>query len=145
MSKATPKKQIVVYADDDQDDLLLVEQAFLEYASNVELKTCTDGSQALKYLSDLPKRSSLPCLIVLDINMPVMNGKKVLLELRKLKRFNKTSIVLFSTSSALEDKMFAIKYDAGYISKPMNMKQLEEIIKQFVAHCKDKSVNLIAA
>lgn len=132
-------KHIVIYADDDEDDLLLVEQAFLDYSSKVELVPFMDGRLALKYLKDLPKGEKLPCLIILDINMPGMDGKKILRELSTIKKYAKTPKILFSTSSDPADKAFAAKFEAGYITKPMNMKQLEAIVKQFVDYCIDKT------
>ena len=84
MTQSLPPKNIVFYADDDLDDLELVKDAFAQYAKDVEVLTATDGSKALSYLSNLKKYDTIPCLIILDVNMPVIDGKETLLRLRRL-------------------------------------------------------------
>ena len=135
MTNSTTSRNIVFYADDDLDDLDLVKEAFAQYSKNVEVLTATDGSKALAYLSNLKKYDTLPCLIILDVNMPVINGKETLLRLREMEHFQDVPIVLFTTSSQPLDKNFARKYNAGFITKPIDVKQMEVIADQFIEHC----------
>ena len=135
MTNSTTSRNIVFYADDDLDDLDLVKEAFAQYSKNVEVLTATDGSKALAYLSNLKKYDTLPCLIILDVNMPVINGKETLLRLREMEHFQDIPIVLFTTSSQPLDKNFARKYNAGFITKPIDVKQMEFIADQFIEHC----------
>ena len=137
MTKSLPSKSIVFYADDDIDDLELIKDAFAQYSNNVEVLTATDGSKALSYLSNLKKYDTLPCLIILDVNMPVINGKETLLRLRQMEHFQDTPIVLFTTSSQPVDKSFALRYNAGFITKPIDVKQMAFIADQFIDHCAD--------
>lgn len=143
MTKAIPPRNIVLYADDDTDDLQLVEDAFLTYTSNVEVITVTDGVRALTYLESLSKFDPQPCLIILDINMPKMSGKDVLKELRKTDLYKDTPVVLFSTSSLPQDKEFAIQHNAGFITKPIDIRQMEVITTEFITHCSDDIQKLI--
>ena len=135
MTNSTASRNIVFYADDDLDDLDLVKEAFAQYSKNVEVLTATDGSKALAYLSNLKKYDTLPCLIILDVNMPVINGKETLLRLREMEHFQDVPIVLFTTSSQPLDRNFARKYNAGFITKPIDVKQMEVIADQFIEHC----------
>ena len=143
MTNSTTPKNIVFYADDDLDDLELVKEAFAQYSRNVEVLTATDGSKALSYLSNLKKFDTLPCLIILDVNMPVINGKETLLRLREIEHFRDIPVVLFTTSSQLIDKNFAKKYNAGFITKPIDVKQMEFIADQFIEHCSEEVRNKI--
>ena len=143
MTKSPAPKSIVFYADDDLDDLELVKDAFAQYSKNVEVLTATDGSKALSYLSNLKKYDTLPCLIILDVNMPVINGKEALLRLREMEHFQEVPIVLFTTSSQPVDKNFAQRYNAGFITKPIDVKQMEFIADQFIDHCSDDIKNKI--
>lgn len=133
-----PPKHIVLYADDDPDDLALVQDAFALYADNVEVITVSDGFEAISYLNGLDPFDPAPCLIVLDINMPRMNGKEALQKIRTLQRFEGIPVVLFTTSSFPLDKDFATKYAAGFITKPLDSRQIKAIAEQFVAHCSDE-------
>ena len=138
MTKAIPPKHVVLYADDDADDLMLIQDAFSQYADNVELITADDGIEALAYLKNLDQFDPAPCLIILDINMPRLNGKEALRRLRSLERFQDIPVVLFTTSSMPLDKVFAEKYGAGFITKPIDAKQMAYIADQFVEHCEDE-------
>ena len=138
MTKPAMPKNIVLYADDDSDDLELVQDSFSLYSKNVEVVTMRDGSQALSYLNRLSDDDPLPCLIILDINMPVINGKEVLKNLRDLPRFETVPVVLFTTSSLPQDEKFAKKYNAGFVTKPLDFSQMEVITELFIDHCADE-------
>jgi CheY-like chemotaxis protein len=138
MTKSSIPRNIVLYADDDTDDLELVLQAFSRYSKNVEVITTNDGSQALSYLRSLPAEEPAPCLIILDINMPLVNGKEVLKKLRNMERFESVPVVLFTTSSLAQDQEFAGKYNAGFVTKPLDASQMEAIAELFIDHCSDE-------
>src|ERR1700694_6288956 len=113
MTKSATPKNIVLYADDDPDDLELVQEAFARYAKNVEVVTARDGSQVLSYLQRLTDEDPAPCLIILDLNMPVLNGKDVLKKVRDMDKFEVVPVVIFTTSSLPQDQVFAKKHNAG--------------------------------
>ncbi len=138
MTKTTPPKHLVVYADDDIDDLRFVEQAFIESMANIELVTVNDGVNAIDYLSRLSVLDPDPCLIILDVNMPRLNGKETLQRIRKMDRFVNIPVVLFTTSSMEQDRNFAIQYKAGFVTKPLDARQMERITDQFIEHCDDE-------
>jgi len=138
MTKPAVPKNIVLYADDDTDDLELVQDSFSLYSNNVEVVTARDGSQALSYLNSLTDDYPAPCLIILDINMPVINGKEVLVKIREMPRFESIPVVLFTTSSLPQDHGFAKKYNAGFVTKPLDVAQMEMITELFIDHCADE-------
>jgi CheY-like chemotaxis protein len=137
MSESTELKHIVLYVDDDQDDLEFVQEAFQQYATNVQVLCFTDGVKALDYLQRHSSPESMPCLVILDVNMPVMTGKEVLVQLRQQEDFEDLRVVLFTTSSQTLDKAFAEEYDAGFVTKPLDVKQMGTVIKQFINHCSE--------
>lgn len=134
----TPPRHLVLYADDDRDDIKFVEDAFNENVLNVELVAVEDGQKAIDYLESLSGVEANPCLIILDINMPRLNGKETLTQIRQMERFKNTPIVLFSTSSMPQDKQFAAKHAAGFITKPLDSRQMQIITDQFIEHCDDE-------
>ncbi len=138
MTKSVPSKNIVLYADDDVDDLQLVQDAFLQYANNVKVLTVKDGVEALSYLKNLAEFDPTPCLIILDVNMPRMSGKEALLLIRQVKRFEAVPIILFTTSNQPLDKDFADRYNAGFITKPIDIRQMDVITDTFIDHCTEE-------
>lgn len=143
MTQSIPPKHLVLYADDDKDDIALVEEAFSATADNIELITAFDGVSALSYLNNLSQLDPDPCLIILDVNMPRLNGKETLEKIREMERFNKIPVVLFTTSSLAIDKNFAEKYNAGFVSKPLSTEQMRRITDQFIEHCTDEVKNTL--
>jgi CheY-like chemotaxis protein len=137
MSNSTVDKNIVVYVDDDLDDLDLISGAFMQYSNTIEVITFSNGLEALSYLNQLTDADVLPCLVILDINMPLINGKDVSEQLRKNKHFDDIPIILFSTSSHLSDKLFAKQHNIGFCTKPLGYDELYKIAAQLVSHCSE--------
>jgi CheY-like chemotaxis protein len=138
MLKTTTPENIVFYADDDTDDLALVQDAFDRYTNNVKVITAKDGLNAISYLQSLQEHKTSPCLIILDINMPLLNGRDILKKIKEMPHLASVPVVLFSTSSSILDKEFAKKYNAGFVTKPLDVSQMEIITELFVDHCNDE-------
>ncbi len=138
MTKSIQPKNIVLYADDDPDDLMLVIEAFRNYSDRVEIITVNDGVEALSWLKNLSDFDPRPCLVILDVNMPRLNGKETLVQIRSIERFTDLPVVLFTTSSLPPDHAFARRYKAGFITKPIDARQMERITDEFIEHCTDE-------
>jgi CheY-like chemotaxis protein len=138
MTETSLNKSLVLYADDDADDRDLVKQAFTKY-KKIELKLFNNGVELLQYIYSSQSTASLPCLIILDINMPRMNGKEVLRNLRCMKDVEDIPVVLFSTSTLPSEKAFAKSFDAGYITKPLHASQIDELVDKMLDHCTDEA------
>ncbi|WP_207493311.1 response regulator [Aridibaculum aurantiacum] len=130
-------KHLVLYADDDVDDLTLITEVFANHPK-VELLTFSNGLEVLSFLQGLPEDVAKPCLIILDINMPILDGKDTLVSIRKNPAFVKVPILLFTTSNQPREKQFAYEYNAGFITKPINVTQLENIAEIFIDHCTEE-------
>jgi len=131
-------KLVVLYADDDVDDIQLIRDAFSPYSNKVELICVSDGLEAISFLKNIPHTAPSPCLIILDINMPRMDGKEALAKIRQMKRFENAPAILFTTSSQPIDKAFATKYNAGFFTKPMDYNQVDIVVSTFIEHCTDE-------
>ena len=138
MTQTTPPTHLVLYADDDADDIKFVEESFSETTRNIELITTYNGMDLIKYLEGLNQLDPNPCLIILDVNMPLLNGKETLLRIRQMARFQDIPVVLFTTSSTEFDRSFARKYNAGFVTKPLDNTQMKNITDQFIEHCDDE-------
>jgi FOG: CheY-like receiver len=125
----------ILYVEDDLDDLYLVHEAFEKYNSGIKVVHAKDGFEALKYLNRLNENDPLPCLIILDINMPGMDGRETLIRIKQSIRFKDIPVVLFTTSSSERDMHFARKWNAEFITKPLVYAELEELAKSFTNLC----------
>ena len=143
MTQTTPPPHLVLYADDDIDDIKFVEESFSETTKNIELITAYNGIDLINYLELLNQLDPNPCLIILDVNMPLLNGKETLLKIRQMDRFKNIPVVLFTTSSTDLDRSFARKYNAGFVTKPLDSGQMRNITEQFIEHCTDDVQKLI--
>ncbi len=138
MIKDTDLKNIILYAEDDEDDQQLVKETLLKCAPDTEIVIRNNGVEAIKYLNNLSASDPEPCLIILDINMPKLNGIEALKQIRQNNRFSKTPAILFTTSSQPLDKKFAAEYSAGLITKPIDTIQMKQIAETFIEHCDKK-------
>ncbi len=133
MENAT--KHIILYAEDDKDDLELVKDAFSQYSHQIEIFHGHDGREALQVLQNLIARDMEPCLIILDVNMPGMDGRQTLIQLKQSEKTRNIPVVMFTTSSSRLDKDFAIKWGADFITKPLKFGEVVSLADDFVRRC----------
>lgn len=118
----------IVMADDDQEDKLLVKHAFITLGKAELFGSVADGVALLEYLEECLKHGrALPSLILLDLNMPKMDGKAVLAKIRGHERLRHLPVTIYSTSNN-EDEIHRC-YQLGancYLVKPFNFDQLVE-------------------
>lgn len=143
MTQSLPPKSLVLYADDDADDRELVHEAFKDYAQHIELMTFEDGLELLHYIEYLRPLQPAPCLVILDINMPRLNGKETLQKLRAIDGFKEVPAVLFSTSTLPAEAAFAKRFNAGFVTKPLHTPQIHLIVDQLIEHCTDEVKRII--
>jgi len=143
MTQSLPPKSLVLYADDDPDDIELLSEAFQVYSNNVELMTFSDGMDLLRFIETIDPEHATPCLFILDINMPRLDGKETLRRLRRLDSFSDVPAVLFSTSSLPADAAFAKNFNAGFVTKPLHTNQIHLIVDEIIEHCSDDFKNNI--
>jgi CheY-like chemotaxis protein len=113
----------------------MVRQAFTQFDGAIELLHAANGFETLEQLNQAKFNKKLPCLIILDINMPGMNGREALIRIRQSEDFKDIPVVLFTTSSSELDRSFAKKWAAEFITKPLVYLELEELVKQFLLLC----------
>ena len=136
MRELNQPKRLVLYADDDLDDLQFVRESFAEHAADIQLHTFPGAIELLEYIAN--KKSDLaPCLIILDINMPRLDGKTALKLLRNIHGYENIPVVLFTTSMSPHDAVFAHGYNASFISKTLTSWQMDAITKNFLDHCNE--------
>jgi CheY-like chemotaxis protein len=125
----------ILLVDDDEEDLLMTEQALQESRLGNDLRSARDGEELMDYLlrrgpySD-PSDSPLPGLILLDLNMPKKDGREALAEIKGNPALRKIPVIVLTTSKAEED-IFRT-YDLGvssFITKPVTFAGLVEAMR----------------
>ncbi|CAN5614001.1 response regulator [soil metagenome] len=112
--------------DDDQDDNFLFEEALSQVAPSVKLFSALDGKDALERLLTM---TELPDLILLDLNMPVVNGKECLAQLKYDQRLKDIPVIMYTTSSQSADIEETLQHGAiCFITKPDNIRELKKIL-----------------
>jgi CheY-like chemotaxis protein len=133
-SNAIGMKKIFL-VDDDLDDQDLIIEAINSITNNIDITTVTNGNKAILHLLDLAN-DDLPDLIVLDYNLPELNGSEILEALSKHQRFDAIPKVIWSTSSSglYEPKCMALGAKA-YLTKPSDLSGIHQLAKQMIAYC----------
>lgn len=125
----------ILLVDDDPDDLMLLSEALFSADNYYELKEAGDGQAALNFLRSLNNNEIYPCLIVLDINMPVLDGRELLAILKSDAALKDIPVIFFTTSSSMADKKYADQFNVELITKPFNMKLLSLAAQKIISHC----------
>lgn len=117
----------ILLVDDDQVDVMNVQRAFKKNSIQNPLHVANNGMEALDMLRGTEGREKIiptPRLILLDINMPRMNGIEFLRELRKDPVLRSISVIIMTTSNDDKDKFEAYNLNvAGYIVKPVSFEK----------------------
>ena len=129
------KKHTILWADDDADDLMLIREVLEVNSHQHEIIEVSNGKEVLNYLAEAKANHHLPCLIILDMNMPVLNGKDTLMILKSKEEFRSIPVVIFTTSSSEMDRMFCKKYGAEMITKPPEFKALHGAVHKILTMC----------
>ncbi len=122
----------ILLVEDDEVDIINVKRAFKKNEIENQLLVANNGIEALTLLHSLSEKK-LPQVILLDINMPMMNGIEFLCELRKDEQLKHISVFVMTTSNEDSDKIEAYGYNvAGYILKPLSFDKFIDTINKLI-------------
>lgn len=114
------KKNTILLVEDDELDIISVQRTLKKLETGYELHTAYNGKEALNMLT-AASSAALPDVILLDLNMPKMNGIEFLTILRSDERLKNIKVFVITTSAEVVDRATAEKLGiSGYIIKPLN-------------------------
>lgn len=123
------EKKKVLYADDDLDDKAWIVEAWETLDFPVEIEFVDNGRQAIEYLQQAD--GSMPALIVLDLNMPEMDGRQTLQKLKNDHQFRNIPVVIVTTSTSKLDIEVCKRLGASqFLTKPDTHAEWQEIVQQ---------------
>lgn len=118
----------ILLVEDDKVDILTLKRAFRDLKITNKLTVCENGLEALSFLRD--SKNNIPGIILLDINMPKMNGLEFLKERQKDTIIKSIPVVVLTTSKAEQDKIESFNLGvAGYMIKPLDYLQFIEVVR----------------
>ena len=124
----------LLVVDDNEDDVMLIQEAFEEIKMLNSINVVSDGEQALSYLRREGKyqNSTFPTLVLLDINMPKKTGFEVLEEMKNDAALKPIPVIILTTSEREEDIVKAYSFGASsFIKKPVDFSEFVKVVKQF--------------
>ena len=128
-------KEHIIFVDDDEEDHLILFEYFRDVGKEKQVKFIKNGQEALRYLNDIPDDAQLPRLIVLDLNMPILNGTQTLLQIKKNARLKNIPVVIFSTSENENEKRKCLSMGANeYLVKPTNYMDGVKLVEKFSSY-----------
>lgn len=124
---------LVLLADDDPDDIYLAQSAFRQTSVQLHCKSVHHGQGLLDYLHQAG--SEMPDLILMDLNMPVLDGKQTLEALKENARYKGIPVIVFTTSTQDADIEDAYRLGANsYIVKPGSLDELIQVMECVVQY-----------
>lgn len=118
----------ILLVEDDRVDAMIVERALKEIDVTNRLDVVGDGEQALSFLRD--PANETPCIILLDLNMPRMNGIEFLSVIKQDQALKRTPVVVLTSSREEQDRIDSFNLGvAGYMLKQVDYQQFVETVR----------------
>jgi len=129
-----PERQVeILLVEDDPGDVLMTREAFDDYKVRNQLHVVSDGADAMAFLrqegehADKPR----PDLVLLDLNLPRMDGREVLEAIKSDPELSSIPVVVLTTSEAEDDVLRSYSLHANaYVTKPVDFERFIEVVRQ---------------
>ncbi|OQP57412.1 response regulator [Niastella populi] len=125
----------ILYIDDDQDDLLIFEESVCSLYPHVRLYKAQSSEAGINILNQLEReRKPFPSLIMIDMNMPKMNGRETLQHIRSNRKWRDIPVAIFTTSANNDDIEFCRHFGSACITKPMSYADYSATLQRLFNH-----------
>jgi two-component system, chemotaxis family, response regulator Rcp1 len=120
----------ILLVDDNEGDILLTREALDDARIVNKISIAFDGLEAIRFLKRNPVGVDTPDLILLDINLPKMNGTEVLYAIKNDPELKRIPVIMLTTSSAEKDILTSYENHANcYITKPVDLNRFTEVVR----------------
>jgi len=130
--ESTPKPIDILLVEDNEADVRLTQEVLTDSKVRNNLSVANNGQEALDCLRRQGKfrDSDRPDLILLDLNLPIKDGREVLAEIKEDSSFKRIPVVILTTSKAEEDILKTYNLHANcYITKPVDLEQFVTVVR----------------
>jgi len=130
-----PSSKLILLGEDDIDDEELLKELFSSVDDSFELTFINNGRRVIEHLDEL-NENQLPCLLILDYNMPELNGADILENLRTKPKYEHIPKIIWSTSGTETYRKKCLDLGAeDYIIKPARVSELVQAIRYMISYC----------
>ena len=132
-----PFTSTILCVDDDEDDLLFIRQVISAQDHAFLIEEANNGWEAMSFLQEALARDLLPCLVIMDMNMPRMDGRETIHRMKEHEQLARIPIVVFTTYSQAADKRYFESRGIHFITKPFHYKDFTRQIIELLSFCAD--------
>ncbi|WP_428565494.1 MAG: response regulator [Solidesulfovibrio sp. DCME] len=131
------KSAVILLADDDEDDVILIRDSFQKAKLSNALHVVEDGVELMDYLKRRgayadPAQAPRPDIILLDLNMPRMDGREALKEIKNDPALKEIPVIILTTSQTHADILRSYQDGANcFITKPVTFQSMCEVVSKF--------------
>jgi len=119
----------ILLIDDDLDDQTLFCEALKQIAPEIRCDTAINGREGLKLLSGY---TTLPHLVFLDVNMPIMDGREALKAIKSTAGLQSLNIIIYSTSNSKDEVDWFTRFGVRFITKPNSFEELVSLLRKTI-------------
>lgn len=128
----------ILFVEDDADDREFLLDAVKNVNPSIEIIFALNGIEALDYLRKGQSQQQLPCLIVLDLNMPILDGKETYRKIKDDLKLDSVPIVIFTSSLNPRDRALFNQLGVEFITKPYDFSYMNEIVNHMITMCESQ-------
>jgi CheY-like chemotaxis protein len=136
------KEHSIFVVDDDDDDIELLRSTLEDLGYSFNLNTASNAFDAITRLQVLDSDNQLPCIIVLDLNLPVMEGKALYEFIKNNKSLASIPIAVLTSSNNKVDKEY-FAHKASYFVKPYSVENLYTCAQKIIECCSGHASGLV--
>jgi CheY-like chemotaxis protein len=129
-----PETKYLIYVEDDPDDIEIFKEYFGDL-DHIGIITFGNGIDLLEYISMITPQN-YPCLIVLDINVPKMDGWETVAAIKGNEHFGNIPLMMFSTSTLVNERKREL-YAVDVVTKPINEREAKDIAEKLLSYCNE--------
>ena len=131
----------ILLVEDNEGDILLTTEAFEESKIINIIEVIRDGKEAINFFNGLNNKEDIPDLVLLDKNLPKMNGHEVLMYIKNNEKYKHIPVIMLTTSSSEKDILQSYKSHVNcYITKPVDVNDF----MQAVTKIEDFWINIVS-
>ncbi|MEO7446195.1 MAG: response regulator [Ferruginibacter sp.] len=130
-----PNKKTILYVDDDADDRELLGDIMQKTSPECKIMYAENGLQAIEILTVAKDKKLLPCLIILDLNMPYLDGRQTFERIKADIILNSVPVVILSSGKNPADKSYFGNAGIPYFTKPIDIVDMESLANNLSTLC----------